>query len=1291
MTRIGTYASDLMNLYQVSQIHQTVNNLTNELTSQVKSTDYTGIASSAEQYLNFNNEKSSITNFQQSNTLLNTTMQAMTTSYTGLQTTMTDFQNALQTFTSTGVNTTQSYTDLQNNAFNALKNMAFYLNQSVGGQYIFSGSKTDTPPVNFPYGTLADFQNAFNGYSVNVPTSRAADLSNVTTNVLDTGTFTLNDQTGTITAQRVGQFSKIAIGSTVTLSGGPQSGARYTVFGNDGTNLTIDRSLVDEGAGQNQSSAKMTDATGTAINTGSLQFTGPNVITAETAVAPVSQIFAATTNSSAQLVNLTTASGTSLGFTDGDTFVMADTGTGANAVTFTVGAPLNTAAGNGGGSSLSDLTSWIAAQTTGDAANAAAGGITLSMVGGAPTLTTTGNQNVTVSGTVAEHFGLVAANGNLLAGGSVATGPVSVNTQTINPAPVNNTQLLTGLVDANGATLNIKTNDTFTVTSGAQTSTFTVGAARSVVSGNGGGATIADFAAWLSAQNIGTMSGANLSLGIGSTNGGTLAVNNAGSLVADDVTLGGNMAADLGFAGASGTADHNGGASGITAANVNVTAPFANAFQNLKVGDSFTVSGATNAANNGSFIVAGKDLTNASLTIQRIDLSTQANVTADTNDAAALVTIGNTNYGANGAVNTGNLTFTSTNTIVANTGGTLSTIPVGGFITVSGATVAANNGTYVVTGNNGTSLSVAAITQTSLTDEAANTGAGISNGSPTVIAPNSLAFFSGGSTAIAGASGTLSVLQPGQTVNISGTKSNNGSLVVTATFPGAVTSEVETPTLVAGADTQAVITNPTTTFGPALAGVNTGTLTFTAPNTLTAATGGSLAALTVGSRITIGNALNPTNDGAYVVTANNGTTMQLALPTQLVVNSGSSLSPDHPVTFNASGTTPNLTGSSSDLGSLKAGDVINVSGTMSNNTGFVVSGPPVANLTDDLVGTTGVTFTSGATVVNTGADNTQFFAGNGVIMTGATSLAAFVSGQSVTVAGDAQAGNNAAQTVSKVFNDSLTPEAGAISVSLTQNDSATPLTINGTLSVNAGAGTLTSTVPADFAGLNVGDVVNFGSSGTSTNLGKSFVVQQIVGGILTFAPAGDAMRVSDLKVPLAPPNTAVELAKNTSISNSTYYQGNAGTQVQQVDTNRSMSFGVTAMDPAFEKAIRAMQMIAQGKLGTAGGLDLNRDRLGTATDLLYSAVSQDAPPSSTELSGNILSLQNTLAVQQKDLTDIGTQQSTYLTYVQGMSDSLIGIDQQTVIEDLMNQQQALQASYQAMASVRQLSLLTYLK
>ena len=1278
MTRIGSYASDQLNLYQVAQLHQALNQTQQQVTSGAKSQDYAGIASSASQLLNFTNQHDSITNFQDNNSLLGTTLSAMTTSYSGIQTSLSNFQTELTNFIATGKNTTQDFSQLQNDAFRSLNDMQFYLNSQVGGQYIFSGSAMNTPPMAMNYTTLADFQKAFDGYSVGVPTTRDANLSNVTTSVVDTGSLTFDDVKGTISSRLPGQFSNIASGSTITLSGGANSGQVYSVLANDGTSLTVSRNLTAEGVPGTPSKAAITTASGAAVATGPLEFTSPNTITGtKLAGAQTLPPVAAVSGASDQLVNLVTPTGASLGIQNGDTFVMTPPGN-----TFTVStsrAPAAYVLGNGQGSSIADLTNWVSQQT--------AGNVTFSMTAGNATLTSQAANaaQINLSGNVATVLGFTGGATAVGPGANTTIGSVTANVLALKANTITNNQYLTALTDSSGNLLGIKDGDTLTATNGVTTSTFTVGGPTNSGTPNGSGSTLADLNAWLQNQPLGSAANNNLSMTIGAGGHGVLAVNNNDATA--DVTFGGNLSAILGFT----TAGHQSAANGIPMTNVNATIPNPGVFQSLNVGDSFTVSGAANAANNGAFIVAGKDLTNGSLVIKRATFTSPANLTTAAADGTALISVNGTSYGATGNINTGSFTFQNPDTIsvaVPANAGTLQTIPVGGLITIANAANPANDGSYVVTGNDGSNLTVAATTQTSLTNEAANAAATVSNGSTTAINPGTLAFYAQGSTMIAGAGGSLANLQVGQSLNVSGTAFNNGSLQVTKTFDTAVTSESETPTLTAGNDAQALVQVNNTTYGPSGAvnpvGAN---WTITAPNTLTAAAGGSLAGIAVGSRITISNAATPGNDGSYVVLANTGTNLTLGMPTQLVVNSSSALSPSRPIAFNTAGAVSDLIGSPADLGKLKAGDVITASGTLSNNGDFVVSGPP-STVTDENPGAATVTFNGG------GATTAAFFSKTNVISAGAI-FPALANGQTLTIAGSAS--NNGIQTVDQVFNDAVSTEAVAAgTISLSQNSASTPMSTTGSFTFTAApASTLTSSNSLDFANVSAGDTITVGGNGPSNNLGMQFVVTGVTNNAngsatLTLALPGFAARVQT-NVPLAQPNTAVEVAKNISASTSSYYQGNGTAVSQQVDTNQTMTFGVTGMNPAFEKAVRALQLIAQGTLGTAGGLDLNKSRLTTASSLLASAINQGTKTPSGEQAGSLMDLVSTVSIQQGNLKDIGTQQTNYLNFVDQTTTSLQNADQTTTIENLVNQQQALQAAYQAMASVRQLSLLTYLK
>src|SRR6185312_1336670 len=129
-----------------------------------------------------------------------------------------------------------------------------------------------------------------------------------------------------------------------------------------------------------------------------------------------------------------------------------------------------------------------------------------------------------------------------------------------------------------------------------------------------------------------------------------------------------------------------------------------------KAGDSIQVSGATSAANNGSFLISAitTDPTTGlqTLAIQRPNFAAPAdNVTADANDTVATVTWpqGANTETANATQNPAfALSFTAPSpgqdgTMFDAGSDQLLGVAVGNYVTVSGANTPSNNGTYRVT------------------------------------------------------------------------------------------------------------------------------------------------------------------------------------------------------------------------------------------------------------------------------------------------------------------------------------------------------------------------------------------------------------------------------------------------------------------------------------------------------------------------------------------------------------------------------------------------------------------
>ncbi len=760
---VGTFASDQYNTALVMQTKAQLDQLLTQVTSGKKSLNYAGIADVAQQALNLGDQNSSITSFLTNNNTVNLSLQAMNQVYTSAQSEMNTFQQDLQNFINNDQQgNAQDQQTLQAQAFAALKNMQYYLNTQVNGQYIFSGSDTTTPPFNFNYSTLAQFQSAFDGYNTQYPTTASADLSNTATSVLNTGSISFNSQNGTITAANTGQFSNLPVGSVVSLAGSPYDG-NYTVLANDGTTLTVAPGFTAEGDPSTQ-----TYSEGVTITTSSQAAQDPSV-------------------------------------------------------------------------------------------------------------------NLQPSGVYFSPPGVM-------------------------------------------------------------------------------------------------------------------------------------------------------------------TAAAAGTFSSLHAGNSITISGASNPANDGNYIIASVDPTGTNLSIQRPSFTQPASLDSSANpDTGATVSYptGTSTASLSDAAN--GINFNADGTITDNVGGALlGAVPAGSYITVANAASAANDGTYLVTGNASGTLSVQLTTETSLNNEAANASAGISNGTATAFNPGSLTFNSTSSVITAANAGSLAGIAVGQTVNVSGTASNNGAFVVTGVY--------STPVVDEASNGNALINDGTASFD----GATTGGITFdAASDTMTAANAASLTGVNVG-------------------------------------------------------------------------DVINVSGTASNNGAFVV----------------------------TGVDPTS--------------------------------------------------------------------------------------------------------------------------SVLTLAPA----------------NTAVQVAQNVTLSNSSYYQGNNATVGQQIDSNTILPFGVTAANPAFEKAIRAMALIAEGQTGTAGGLDMNGSRLTAANYLISSALDgtqTGTAPYGKEEAGNVNNLSQNLALQTETLSNVTAQQTNFQNFLTSAVGTLTNADPTQSIVELLDQQSALQASYQALSTVRQLSLLNYLK
>lgn len=145
-----------------------------------------------------------------------------------------------------------------------------------------------------------------------------------------------------------------------------------------------------------------------------------------------------------------------------------------------------------------------------------------------------------------------------------------------------------------------------------------------------------------------------------------------------------------------------------------------------------------------------------------------------------------------------------------------------------------------------------------------------------------------------------------------------------------------------------------------------------------------------------------------------------------------------------------------------------------------------------------------------------------------------------------------------------------------------------------------------------------------------------------------------------------------------YYEGDDGIATATVDNNVTLSYGVDANNPAFEQFIRVLNFLANAPAFDQGN-STDVANVNTATQMLNQVV--------TELQ----TLQGTNALQQGQLSNQLDNHKSALALAQGSISDIAKVDPATAITQLDTLQTQLQASYQIIGILQQLSLVNYMK
>jgi len=403
-----------------------------------------------------------------------------------------------------------------------------------------------------------------------------------------------------------------------------------------------------------------------------------------------------------------------------------------------------------------------------------------------------------------------------------------------------------------------------------------------------------------------------------------------------------------------------------------------------------------------------------------------------------------------------------------------------------------------------------------------------------------------------------------------------------------------------------------------------------------------------------------------------------------------------------------VTATSAEFSNVTVGSTITISGTGGINDGtYTVSAVggggttidiKTEQLTDEAAVPVTITYQDPDNINNTlnvAATVTFNRAANTITAAVAGALTDIPAGAKITIAG-AAAGpptNNGSFTVdtnngtnlvikSKRFTDQGTVGApyftftGAANLSFT-NNGANPDTIT------APAGTF-----RDAAGNSLPAGLKLTVTGTASNNGTFTIASVSTDGSTVTLVATDALTTE------ANTNgTVTTVTAAGTVAANSYYNGDKVSLTHRVDSDRDFEFDITAADPAFEKAIRAMMLILQGAFQSEGGLDQNPERIGQALFLLQSSIERTVngtPPFGTELTSNVdqLAIDNAFDLVLLDRTN--KQHKDFIGFLDESIARVENADPLETITRLLDDQRALEASFQTLARIKQLSLINFL-
>ncbi len=149
-------------------------------------------------------------------------------------------------------------------------------------------------------------------------------------------------------------------------------------------------------------------------------------------------------------------------------------------------------------------------------------------------------------------------------------------------------------------------------------------------------------------------------------------------------------------------------------------------------------------------------------------------------------------------------------------------------------------------------------------------------------------------------------------------------------------------------------------------------------------------------------------------------------------------------------------------------------------------------------------------------------------------------------------------------------------------------------------------------------------------------------------------------------------AGSLTTTDTSYYQGNGDIASVRVSGDQTVSYGVTADNPAFEQVMRVLKFVANSTT-------LSSSDISNAMDLASKAV--DA----------VATVQAKLSNADAQIKTAQASQVDYQNYAKTLDANLTGVDVAAVTAQLATYQAQLSASFSALAKIQSLNLVSYLR